>query len=1486
MRQIHIPAIIIVLLLMNLVPATADQTGSASTGNPPFRIGSYCEYAVASGIAGERAAPTVLLNHPLNKSVFIRKRLNITLNATFRDPDGDHMTVRVFAGNRTGDLDEHGLVHQEDRVADGATVTCPLDSVPLVPDPGTVLLMHFDNRSVYGEHHTLAHDFSGNGNHGSTLDFDPNNGDGNTPPLFNTTGGKFAGSFDLDGLDDYISIPHSPEFNSVNRSLEGWIRSDRVVQTTFLMGRENTGLNGSFMKLCYNWNVILMYVGNTTDEVELAYVLPPGIGVWHHVACTYDGRTAKLYVDGILRANATITNGTNNINRPWVIGADPKWYNWGFFDGTIDEVAVYNRTLTGDEIHDHYRIREGTYFWHVNASDGSTEIRSGSREFFVDATDLGIGFSHPGHRIINVTSNTTYEITLTNTGEVYDNYTLAFNNVNNASTAEMSRTAISLAPGFHTNVILKIGDPDPGKYEIVLSATSEKNSNITDAVTITTHSILDTLAIGTYDAYNLSKGFENISIFGGNVFLFPIGASDVCYPSKYLPMPGWITDTFAREKIDTAHRMGFKAYAWWGMPHDHWLEPGRHPEWISVLSNGTATNCTTNDYFHRIIPPSRVIRTPEYLAQLKGVIKELVDLGFDGIDINDNFQFLNDASFDNFTVSAFMNDTGLTVIGSTLAERALYIKTNLWDAWHSWRAEQVTELLRLMQQYIRDAGSSIPLRPHLMVGHTHYTDWGYDLEGICSAVDVPYAMVGMGPESISHSLGLLREAGAKRIDTSLYLDSIAVGDEGWLAENMEAVKESGAREINLFNYGMAEWRDLWETIRLAVNLTNNGCLPEVMIGQPRYGLSPTYVTQSMEIGFTLSDDDNGTASIWYRLDSGDWKEYTGNFSINEHGHHTIQFYSSNYIGCEDALGSFEVFVDATTPITQMMIGEPNVTTDMTYITPATELNLTASDTEVGVEKIWYAIDGGIWEEYKGNFTVPVPGPHSLSYYATNNLGINETVRTLEIFVDAEPPRCFLAVGPPRHGKDPMYVTNSSEFTLSALDNGSGLSSIFFRIDNGDWGRYFEAFTIIESGAHTVSYYAGDNLSQEGEVKTYDVFVDAGSPETNITFGEPFVYSSSYFITTATPVNLSSKDEGAGVSSILYEVDGGKLSEYQGNFTIDGSGPVTIRYHGLDNVGNNESINSLDIYLDNTPPSLNVTPGSNISGMIELEGGGNITLNASDEGVGGVKILFSIDGGNTWNEYIDPIMVENNMTIHCRAVDALGNRGSDEILKIVVMRNETVADDDEDDDNDDEPDDDDDTPTVGNGTDDEGDDEGEGFLFLIAIAGMILAVLILGFIFIHKRRTGEEVDTSGEERSVTVEVGDMPEIMEVSDGEPEGEMEGHSETVEKTEPTVMDGAKDANEARGTTKPPVMAGQSDKDNAEENTEPPVMTEENNNDNAGDNTEPIVMAGANDADDAGKMSDSPNENRPGIEIIEFGGTRNGDGIEGEYEESTKVV
>ncbi|MEM3510060.1 MAG: LamG domain-containing protein [Nitrososphaerales archaeon] len=165
----------------------------------------------------------------------------------------------------------------------------------------------------------------------------------------------------FDGVDDYLSIPHSDSLyfegkNEITICLiikvqpgasnnDSWISCNHASAPHILFGG-----NGSY-------GAIFDLYGQ--DNVRHRLTVSSGVdGDYHHWFATYDGRRQRIYRDGVKVAESpsddvfTIKSPSQNI--PWLI-AKNKWE--GKTKGLIKDVRIYNRALSASEIQQLYNRR-------------------------------------------------------------------------------------------------------------------------------------------------------------------------------------------------------------------------------------------------------------------------------------------------------------------------------------------------------------------------------------------------------------------------------------------------------------------------------------------------------------------------------------------------------------------------------------------------------------------------------------------------------------------------------------------------------------------------------------------------------------------------------------------------------------------------------------------------------------------------------------------------------------------------------------------------------------------------------------------------------------------------------------------------------------------------------------------------------------------------------------------------------------------------
>src|SRR5947209_615997 len=74
------------------------------------------------------------------------------------------------------------------------------------------------------------------------------------------------------------------------------------------------------------------------------------VNSWVHFFVTYDGTTIRAYINGVEAANQAASGAITSNNDTFAIGARGGDGSWTRFNSKIDEVRIYNRALSAQEI--------------------------------------------------------------------------------------------------------------------------------------------------------------------------------------------------------------------------------------------------------------------------------------------------------------------------------------------------------------------------------------------------------------------------------------------------------------------------------------------------------------------------------------------------------------------------------------------------------------------------------------------------------------------------------------------------------------------------------------------------------------------------------------------------------------------------------------------------------------------------------------------------------------------------------------------------------------------------------------------------------------------------------------------------------------------------------------------------------------------------------------------------------------------------------
>ena len=187
----------------------------------------------------------------------------------------------------------------------------------------------------------IAYDYSGNGNNGTLYNGTTVCGGTNGCPLW--VNGKFGKAVSFDGVDDWIEILNSNLLNPSLITVSLWVNVSSFGNSILL------SKNYSSYQLSLDSNG---YVQFYINETYINSSFPLNISTWQNVVGRFNGSNIDIFINTV-NAGSKIYSfyiPFNSLNL-----SIAAWQLTSFFNGTIDDVRIYNRALSEEEILSHYQ---------------------------------------------------------------------------------------------------------------------------------------------------------------------------------------------------------------------------------------------------------------------------------------------------------------------------------------------------------------------------------------------------------------------------------------------------------------------------------------------------------------------------------------------------------------------------------------------------------------------------------------------------------------------------------------------------------------------------------------------------------------------------------------------------------------------------------------------------------------------------------------------------------------------------------------------------------------------------------------------------------------------------------------------------------------------------------------------------------------------------------------------------------------------------
>lgn len=392
--------------------------------------------------------------------------------------------------------------------------------------------------------------------------------------------------------------------------------------------------------------------------------------------------------------------------------------------------------------------------------------------------------------------------------------------------------------------------------------------------------------------------------------------------------------------------------------------------------------------------------------------------------------------------------------------------------------------------------------------------------------------------------------------------------------------------------------------------------------------------------------------------------------LDGHGVHNLSHYDANS-GQKEI---YQIYADGMAPVSSVAFQKaPHYAKDTRqYYGKNLTVVLTARDEMSGLNGIFHSLNEQAYTTY-APVSFAQEGSYTYRYYATDNVGNAERVKTNQFIVDLSAPRTYHnIVG---ISSDSVISTNSTIY-LTPTDSLSGVAETYYRFDNEKFKPYSKgniAFQYLNDGEHTLTYYSIDHVTNQETVRAVSFYLDKTAPITSAdVLGDRFLAGNKVYFSGRTKLKLTAVDNKSGIKRLVYSIDKGSFVDYQDPFYLPNkSGIHSVDYYAVDNTENTTDKDSYMhnagiIYVDLTGPILS----HSFTGEIFQKGDttyiGKTTqlqLAATDPESGLQYISYSVDNTKEETRYKQPFALQGGglHTVNYFGYDNVNNRNISQFL---------------------------------------------------------------------------------------------------------------------------------------------------------------------------------------------------------------------------------
>ncbi|KPA16142.1 secreted protein containing Laminin G, subdomain 2 [Candidatus Magnetomorum sp. HK-1] len=243
--------------------------------------------------------------------------------------------------------------------------------------------------------------------------------------------GKLGMAKVFDGQTNYIQENNNTDldFGTDNFSVSFWMKAERPSGWSAIMSKANDWIESKdvcgwlFGNRDSGSDTLEFRINSCGQDKEHRITHAENVfnNEWHHIVGIRDGETIKLFVDGVLKDTAYNVSQSVHVDEPFLIGSVINKY---FYSGVIDEVVMWKKPLTVDEVSDLFNQGNGAAIpdelasLYYKRSDGSevSLIEDKNNIFYPHHGNIGIGIDKANYNIMNIAGS----VSINPLGQLFD----------------------------------------------------------------------------------------------------------------------------------------------------------------------------------------------------------------------------------------------------------------------------------------------------------------------------------------------------------------------------------------------------------------------------------------------------------------------------------------------------------------------------------------------------------------------------------------------------------------------------------------------------------------------------------------------------------------------------------------------------------------------------------------------------------------------------------------------------------------------------------------------------------------------------------------------------------------------------------------------------------------------------------------------------------------------------------------------------------